>query len=69
MFSNARSFNQDIGDWNVSNVEEIHSVFSNAHSFNQDIGDWNVSNMSNMFFNASEICRICFLMLLPLTKT
>ena len=55
MFRYARSFNQDIGDWNVSNVGNMSYMFSGAASFNQDIGDWNVSNvrdMSNMFWGA-----------------
>ena len=57
MFSNATSFNQDIGDWNVSMVSNMSNMFSSASAFNQDIGDWNVSmvsNMSNMFFIATS---------------
>ena len=57
MFSNATSFNQDIGRWNVSNVENMESMFNNATSFNQDIGRWNVSNVENMesmFNNATS---------------
>ena len=42
----------DIGDWDVSNVEDMSSMFCRANSFNQDIGNWNVSKvkkMSNLF--------------------
>ena len=39
----ARSFNQDISDWNVSYVTNMNSMFSDASSFNQDVGDCEVS--------------------------
>ena len=55
MFEKATTFNQDIGEWNVSNVTNMSSMFKGARSFNQDIRRWNVSNvttMSWMFDNA-----------------
>ena len=42
------NFNQDIGDWDVSNVSNMSEMFRNNFGFNQDIGDWDVSNVSNM---------------------
>ena len=49
MFFIATSFNQDIGAWNVSNVEYMVHMFFNARAFDQDIGGWNVSSVTNMW--------------------
>ena len=49
------SFNQDIGDWNVSNVTSMGDMFSYNRDFNQDISKWNVSkvtSMNRMFYYA-----------------
>ena len=42
-------FNQDIGDWNTSNVNDMFQMFAGASSFNQDIGDWDTSNVFTMY--------------------
>ena len=36
MFRHAESFNQYIGDWDVSNVERMGTTFEFAYAFNQD---------------------------------
>ena len=43
MFEGAASFNQPIGNWDVSNCEDFYNMFEGATSFNQPIGDWDVS--------------------------
>jgi len=47
-FLGCHSFNGDIGEWNVSNVEFMNAMFQNAIIFNQYIGDWDVSNVKDM---------------------
>ena len=48
MFGSAYSFNQPIGNWNVSNVTNMSFMFQSAKSFNQPIGKWDVSKVTGM---------------------
>ena len=65
LFTDKPTFNDDISEWNVSNVTDMSYMFGSSDmgdffgpppAFNQDIGDWNVSNVTNMsamFYGAS----------------
>jgi len=57
MFENNTVFNQDINQWNVSNVVRMGSMFYNAINFNKPIDSWRVSNVTDvtyMFYGASS---------------
>ena len=50
-------FNQDIGNWDVSNVISMRYMFQSCESFNERIFNWDVSSvtdMSGMFAFASN---------------
>mmetsp|Transcript_10212 Transcript_10212/g.22126 ORF Transcript_10212/g.22126 Transcript_10212/m.22126 type:complete len:239 (-) Transcript_10212:477-1193(-) len=52
-----RSFNEDISDWNVSQVTDMGGIFFTARSFNGNLSRWDtskVTNMSYMFTGATS---------------
>ena len=50
MFQGARSFNQPLNKWNVSNETDMVWMFRNATSFNQPLNNWDVSNVEDMSY-------------------
>jgi len=57
MFENAISFNQYIGDWDISTVSGFSGMFKGASSFNKPLTNWDTNNaisFNSMFENASS---------------
>ena len=50
LFRDYTTFNDDISQWDTSNVVTMRQMFYNASSFNQPIGDWDVSNVTDMYY-------------------
>jgi len=51
------NFNDDISNWDVSNVTNMSYLFSGATSFNQDLSSWDVSSVESMghiFYGATS---------------
>ena len=42
-------FNENISNWDVSNVISMRKMFHGASSFNQNISSWDVSNVTDMY--------------------
>ena len=54
MFKNATSFNQDIRDFDISNISDTYCMLCYAYEFNQDIGDWNISGVTDMSYTSID---------------
>ena len=55
---NQSNFNDNISNWNVSNVTDMNNIFYSATKFNQPLNIWNVgkvTDMGSMFENAKFI--------------
>ncbi|WP_025734859.1 BspA family leucine-rich repeat surface protein [Williamsoniiplasma luminosum] len=53
LFQGAINFNQDISNWDTSNITNMHKMFFEATSFNQNLktngNKWNTSKVTDMF--------------------
>lgn len=55
-------FNDELSQWDTSQVTSMSWMFTNALVFNGNLSLWNTSqvcNMRNMFSGASELTVIC----------
>jgi surface protein len=50
MFGYCTVFNQDISNWDTSNVTTMRFTFGNCSAFNQNIGNWNTSKVTDMAY-------------------
>ena len=48
MFMGALAFNQNIANWDVSNVTDMEVMFNGANAFNQDLSSWCVSKIGTI---------------------
>jgi surface protein len=58
LFKNQTTFNQDIGNWDVSNVAEFRELFRNT-DFDQDLSNWDMSSATRLdqMFRSSSFNR------------
>ncbi|MEP0386429.1 MAG: BspA family leucine-rich repeat surface protein [Dokdonia sp.] len=50
IFYDCASFNGDVTNWNVSNVEIFDEAFGYCDIFNQPIGGWNMSSATSLYY-------------------
>ena len=43
------TFNQNLNNWNVSNVTNMYDMFAGAWVFDQPLNYWDVSSVTNMY--------------------
>ena len=48
LFKNAKTFNEPLDNWDVSNVTNMSGMFASLEYFNQPLDNWDVSNVKNM---------------------
>ena len=55
-----KTFNDDISEWNVSNVHTFRGMFRGCYIFNRDISKWNVEkgrDFSYMFYQCRRFSK------------
>ena len=61
MFKDTSAFNQDISNWDVSNVTNFERMFKRAKAFGQDLSKWNIKNgisFIEMFQDSGSNCTV-----------
>ena len=56
-FFGASSYNRDLSNWDVGNVQDFEFMFTDASSFNQDLCEWstifNYTKTTDMFLGSN----------------
>ena len=55
MFNSAESFNQPVGNWDVSSLESMVGAFNYANSFNQSLEGWNLKSLKHSNSSSYDI--------------